>query len=587
MKRNALTAAVVAGVAGAAGLANVATAVNINPDGLGQVLVYPYYTVRNDQATLVSVVNTTDETKAVKVRFLEALNSREVLDFNLYLSPFDVWTGAIVATANGAQLQVTDTSCTVPGIETQPDQAEDFRNFAYIAGANDDGPDGLDRTREGHIEMIEMGVVVDNGDNVGSAYPLPGAPGNLNGVDNVVEQVPAFAGGPLQPRGTRFATAATHDAGRPISCATLVAAWSQGGIWAANGTVDIDEPSGGLFGAASIVNVANGTNVEYNADAVDGFRLVADSGALHTQPGSLQPNLTQAQTSLDPTDLVQSIVFDSGTLINSFWPRGFANAVSAVFMHDALYNEYATEGDFVQSEWVITFPTKRFHIEGPTGTLSAAAANGYLTRRPFTDNVDDSDTSGDPDGNPAGDRIGDTSVFDPGGSCEPMDVLNFDREEGPEGVVPPIDFSPPPPVTEAPGLNLCWESNVLTFNQSEAVTAGASRVLGSTIARNLELVDAGGNRIPYGWLRLGLGDGDNFMIEGALGTDGLQRDRYFGLPATGFWAANFVNANAAPGTLANYSVTHKHRSSRDIDNVNVSYDVDGVETITPSGFAAS
>src|SRR5690606_14660291 len=123
--------------------ANVATAVNINPDGLGQVLVYPYYTVRNDQATLVSVVNTTDETKAVKVRFLEALNSREVLDFNLYLSPFDVWTGAIVATANGAQLQVTDTSCTVPGIETQPDQAEDFRNFAYIAGANDDGPDGL------------------------------------------------------------------------------------------------------------------------------------------------------------------------------------------------------------------------------------------------------------------------------------------------------------------------------------------------------------------------------------------------------------------------------------------------------------
>ena len=94
MKKNSLTTAVVAGIAGVAGLANVATAVNLNPDGLGQVLIYPYYTVNAGNSPLLSVVNTTDEVKAVKVRFLEALNSREVLDFNLYLSPFDVWTTA-------------------------------------------------------------------------------------------------------------------------------------------------------------------------------------------------------------------------------------------------------------------------------------------------------------------------------------------------------------------------------------------------------------------------------------------------------------------------------------------------------------
>ena len=91
MKRNSLTTAVVAGIAGVAGFAGLANAVDLNPDGLGQVLIYPYYTVNKSQDTQFSVVNSSDIGKAVKVRFLEGYNSREVLDFNLYLSPNDVW----------------------------------------------------------------------------------------------------------------------------------------------------------------------------------------------------------------------------------------------------------------------------------------------------------------------------------------------------------------------------------------------------------------------------------------------------------------------------------------------------------------
>ena len=83
MNRKNLTAAVLAGLAGVAGLAGTAQAVNLNPDGLGQVLIYPYYTANSGNATILSVVNTTDSAKAVKVRFLEGFNSREVLDFNL------------------------------------------------------------------------------------------------------------------------------------------------------------------------------------------------------------------------------------------------------------------------------------------------------------------------------------------------------------------------------------------------------------------------------------------------------------------------------------------------------------------------
>jgi hypothetical protein len=104
MKRNSLTTAIVAGIAGIAGFAGLANAVDLNPDGLGQVLVYPYYTVNADQQTIlqisgrdvvvgldfasgpdISAVIERTPGNPVRVRFLEGSNVREVLDFNLYV----------------------------------------------------------------------------------------------------------------------------------------------------------------------------------------------------------------------------------------------------------------------------------------------------------------------------------------------------------------------------------------------------------------------------------------------------------------------------------------------------------------------
>src|SRR5947209_2227238 len=77
-----------------------AMAVQLGTDGRGDVLLYPYTTradaAGNAYATLLSVVNPTVSAKAVRVRFLEGKNSRPVFDFNLFLSPFDVWTGAVL-----------------------------------------------------------------------------------------------------------------------------------------------------------------------------------------------------------------------------------------------------------------------------------------------------------------------------------------------------------------------------------------------------------------------------------------------------------------------------------------------------------
>jgi hypothetical protein len=565
MKKNSLTTAVVAGIAGVAGLANVSNAVNLNPDGLGQVLIYPYYTVNGGNNTLISVVNTTDEVKAVKVRFLESLNSREVLDFNLYLSPFDVWTAAVTqsgATGPG-RLFTSDRSCTVPAI---PAAGVDFRNFAYTGTFDDDGPNTLDRTRDGHIEMIEMGVVVDDEDTTGPAFPLPGAPGNLSGVDNVPGD-----------SGETFASDATHIDGVPDNCTSLIASWANG-EWFTNGQTDMDEPTGGLFGGASIVDVANGTNLAYNADAIDGFFTLANNASLHTGPGFTLPTLAQAQTTLGEAD---AIVFDNGNLITLDFVSGRPDAVSSVYMHDEIYNEFNTEPSLgADSEWVVTFPTKRLHLETTSASPSLAAR-----RRPFANDTDDTgDTTGTPAGNIGG--AGETGLFDPNGYCEPINVAYYDREEGPEAPTPIVDFSPQP--ENAPTvLSLCFEANVVTFNQTAEVTAGASAVLGATrTARNINLTTASGADVNAGWIAMHLGNLNNFLLDG-LPTQATPRNQLFGLPVTGFWVANFVNANAAPGVLANYSLLSKHRASRTAQSVIVVNEGIAGETITPTGFAAS
>ena len=94
--------------------ASSAQAVHISPNGTGQVLIFPYYTVRNGFATLLSVTNTQNNTKAVKVRFLEGMNGREVSNFNLFLAPNDTWTGAVVETPSGARIITNDNSCVTP-----------------------------------------------------------------------------------------------------------------------------------------------------------------------------------------------------------------------------------------------------------------------------------------------------------------------------------------------------------------------------------------------------------------------------------------------------------------------------------------
>src|SRR5678815_5630825 len=130
-----------------------ANAMTLGAHGVGQVLIYPYYTVNGGNGTLVSIVNTNEEGKALKVRFREAMNGRVVADFNLYLSQWDVWVGQVFDTSadgsGAAAIATNDNSCTVPAFASfggQGLKALPFANTAYSVANADGGPETLART---------------------------------------------------------------------------------------------------------------------------------------------------------------------------------------------------------------------------------------------------------------------------------------------------------------------------------------------------------------------------------------------------------------------------------------------------------
>ncbi|MEW6167421.1 MAG: hypothetical protein AB1651_06965 [Pseudomonadota bacterium] len=184
----------------AAMLSQNASAVNLATDGVGEVAIAPYYTVRDGWSTLINLTNTTDSPIVVKVRFHEGINSRDVLDFNVALSAFDVFTGVVRENANGiAEFAATDqpnedglVTCTIPSAVATTPQRLNPLGFSGGTGtaSNDDGGIGGDNTNfsspnagaitrlsEGYIEFVVMGYADE--DFADASDPVTWAAGNV------------------------------------------------------------------------------------------------------------------------------------------------------------------------------------------------------------------------------------------------------------------------------------------------------------------------------------------------------------------------------------------------------------------------
>ncbi len=103
-------------------------AVQLSADGTGQALLYPYYIANTRYATTLSVTNSKSVGKALKLRFQEANNGRDVAMLNIYLPPFATWTAGVfprndpVADISIVRANLTsfDPICTVPSADPTP-----------------------------------------------------------------------------------------------------------------------------------------------------------------------------------------------------------------------------------------------------------------------------------------------------------------------------------------------------------------------------------------------------------------------------------------------------------------------------------
>ena len=594
MNRKNLTAAVLAGLAGVVGIAGSAQAVNINPDGTGQVLLYPYYTTNGGNITLLSVVNTSDNAKAVKVRFMESENSAEVLDFNLYMSAYDVWTAAISPMPEDADydcqfdpqssaelrcegplltIAADETTCTVPALNG----AQPFLPYEYMtAGGGDEGSQTMARMNEGHFEMIEMGTLITGEtitDKEGNEYDEP-----------------SWAG-----------IAATHvehadGSWAPEDCGELVAAWVRSkpffeetsGVWINTTeygpTYGVEAPSGGLFGGAAIVNPMQGSMHSYDATALNGwnesgfeFPIGDEPDSIHAEPGTIKPNLESG-------DIYEGLVFgEDGTLLESGEFMFPIDAVSYVLMHDTLMNEYTTEtGVAGETEWVVTFPTKRFYVWDVTND------DGYLP--PFTTAWEELPTA---DLATACETVELRTMWDreertePDPTCE--DLGNCPGSEDPV-VSPPRPGQPPEVDPARIPFELCYETNVIRFGAATEkdddvtidILPDATEILGTPAPKYLNF-DNEALGFQYGWARIDMDDyletipvydkdDDGKLI--IVGYEYEERSRYpigetdplNGLPFIGFSVTRFSNGfipvEGGQDVFSSYGGLFKHKSSR-------------------------
>jgi hypothetical protein len=305
----------------------VAHGVRVSHDGAGQVLLYPYYTVRDSPQggaafnTLLSIVNGSNRGKVVKVRFREASAGAVVFEANVFLSVRDVWTAAVIPWASGAALVSRDATCALPGVQPSSDGAPATGGiFTPAAYAGDPLGPAADRVREGFVEVLEMGTV---------------------------------------RQGTALDRATVHIAG----AATCALPQSDADILG-----DLDPPSGRLYGSATVINVQEGTSYGYDAVALDQWGARAMYGRVGAGP-----------TLADANPFVSAVI-DRGQVFISSWSTGI-DAVNAVLSANGVEVEFMRESAVAgATDIALSMPTKPLLVDSTralapfTTTLSSDGA---------------------------------------------------------------------------------------------------------------------------------------------------------------------------------------------------------------------
>lgn len=547
----ALSAALLAGV----GMTNTSQAVVLNNiDNLGDAGLFQYYTVNNEWQTFFRIINTSDQAVSIKLRFREAANSRDVLDFIVFLSPYDMWVGwtdpnALNIPGGGPGIRSDDTSClfeapnpnlSAPGfhpVENKPGRiGAEFQNAAFTNEYADGASNaGNRRLKEGHMEVIGIAqhgaigaftaAVSHDGD--------PWKPSNCGYARTLFSTLVDQNGNVINPSDAEDLDDVLGFNGYLVNLAK-----GQGG--------GFDPDVLAHFARSSLVPEANSTDVEVNLDSGGN----AFFGTPFTRQAFLERKKQQGV-----------LMNNNGVLVPPQDVSGSVDAVSAWFMRDKVINEWMAvrgndapgatfESKFTQ--WILTFPTKNYYVDLQNDNvdflddISQTLARSYLNDNnllvekvdayaPFTEAF------------PVVNVAGGTALN--GKSCEPFTMRIWDREERLRTFVSP---------SPDPRSKLCNETNVLNFDPNydpDFNTEGLGSNFGVDVPA-LSLPDG-----HVGWAELTWSGvpavNQGLDITGPFGQNAIVT--LYGLPVTGFM---FTVYNSAEDNSLNYASIHEHKYTR-------------------------
>ena len=559
---------------------NEADLLYANKEGIGHIVVVPYYSAASGNDTYLSITNTDMRNgKAVKVRFRGASNSDDVFDFTLLMSPGDVWTGTVTkdATSGKAKLLTKDKSCTIPN-------AIDGSTFVtgrlapYQAAA-----DQAKETLEGYVEILNMADIYP-GDR-----PAVGAAFNTRLLPATAAINPLFAATKHASTGTPPGCAEATPA--IVALATVPASRNAAPAGTAAVQMGLDVPTGGLTATWTIINVPLATSYAGVGDAVEAWDSVNSRpgfGNIVFSPQLANPVSVAAARLMTADPLLRGGVPDSENIILPAAVRGtpvlgnptgsyvapalydfpdlstpylnayLAPAVTAdgiatktqasllttAYAVSSVMNEYVTDpGLAAKTDWVFSSATRRYNVARNYGT-SAADASTVFTDLEFDDAANViapatinryavANTTAE------GNLICITGIGTAAGSTTTWlesrtTAVNANREERFIGSTSQFVISPGTPT--AP-LTICGEVSVLTFNN-----ANGGGALGAQLTKK-DLSDKDGININ-GWARLS-----------TLGLGG-------GLPIVGASFMQLTNGSVSTGVSGNYGIAFPHRTTR-------------------------
>ena len=345
-------------------------------NGLGQALIAPYYTVRDDQRTAINIMNTSNSTLAVKVVIREGKYSRDALNFYILMSPYDAWSGFLSSTSGVPTLHrsTDEDSCVVGAFGRVSGNV-----FTAMAETTQQlKTDGLvdktdtDTLNEGYITVIAAG-------KVDTSYASA-----VNTLGSVA----------LVKKGSNFAGYIKHGSnGKPADCqkAALVMTSGDGPITditnrtnltgkaeldkyflglapgdnPLKGNVTILDAGDGIAGGTAMTAIANFNQNVAGAEAAVGNVLSPVTASSEIRAAETRGDLVTAQN--NPYFYEPTLASGQGICTSS----GLTQVEDAM-RANSLINEWAyNPSTNAETDWVVTFPTKGFRTD-PSGSNPAA-----------------------------------------------------------------------------------------------------------------------------------------------------------------------------------------------------------------------